>query len=212
MNYEQESLLHHVTPRAAPAELRERVLNAVAWELSVPVVPREARWDSRVGGWVAAAVVLAFALNWWAIRSTERRLADLAGPRPVPSQVSDIVEIVESVTGDGAREWIQPRLMQAWRSSHTRGDRSIPNLSQLMNDLEINQNLPGAGKVPTREENQKIPLKNGDRAVFDRRSPFNYECNIAVDSRSPAGKENRGDPGSGRSGFLFATRPGSGAS
>lgn len=203
---EEESLLDRMAPRPVPSELRERVLNAVVRELALtPKAPQRTRWERLIGCLVAAAVVLGFVFNWWAIYSTERRLAELAGPRPVPSQVSEIVEIVESVTGEEAREWVQPRLMQAWGSSHTRSDRPIPNFSQLMHDLEFNRDLLSTGKAPTREEIQKIPDKNDDRAVFDRRGPAHHECNIAFDSRSSTGQENWGHPGSRGSRLFHAT-------
>jgi hypothetical protein len=89
-------LLENVKPRCAPPELRERVLSAVAQELSTDIVPS---WENRIGWLVAAAAVLGIVLNLWAVRTNERRLADLTGPHPAPQQVSEIVEIAESVTG-----------------------------------------------------------------------------------------------------------------
>jgi hypothetical protein len=128
-------LLENVKPRCAPPELRERVLSAVAQELSTDIVPS---WENRIGWLVAAAAVLGIVLNLWAVRTNERRLADLTGPHPAPQQVSEIVEIAESVTGRGTGGWVQQRLVKAWRSRSAPLPHRMPDWEQLINDLEIN--------------------------------------------------------------------------
>jgi len=119
MSTDPESMLGRLQPRGAPAELRERVLGAVARELA----PRAGAWrEWRWAGAVAAGIFLGVALNIWAVRNIEGRLAGLYGPPAVPRPVVEVAEAVASVTDAETAHWVQQRLVAA----HREYLRSVP--------------------------------------------------------------------------------------
>ena len=177
MKEDGELLLDNVTLRGAPPELRGRVLSAVAQELSVDSIPA---WERRIGRLVAAAVVIGVVLNLWAVQSTDRRLAQLAGPRPVPQQVLEIVEIVESVTGSGTGGWVQQRLVKAWLSRPALSPQDMPDWEQLLNDLE------SSGKAQSDEKVQEVPEKKPDRAGRADRDSVDHQRSFHFNRRQTA--------------------------
>ena len=177
MKDDGESLLDNVTLRGAPPELRGRVLSAVAQELSIDIVPS---WERRIGRLVAAAVVIGVVLNLWAVRTNDRRLAQLAGPRPVPKQVLEIVEIVESVTGSGTGGWVQQRLVKAWVSRPALSPQGMQDWMQRLNDLEY------SGKVQFREKIQEVPEKRSNRARRADRDSFDHQLSFDFNGRQTA--------------------------
>ena len=166
MRDDGELLFERLTPRPAPPALRERVLGAVAQELSSGSGPA---WERRCGGLVAAAVLLGAMLNIWAVGTSERRLANLAGPRPVPQQVAEVVEIVDSVAGRETGKWVQQRLSNAWLARPAPAPLGMAGLQRLINDLEI------TGKVQPREKVQEVPETRPDRAGRAGRHSFDQQ-------------------------------------
>ncbi|MDB5389246.1 MAG: hypothetical protein JWM11_4892 [Planctomycetaceae bacterium] len=137
---EAELLFHEIAPRNAAPELRSRVLSAVSQELSKGTasgIRAAPSWDRRIGTMAAATVVLAVLFHQWAIGTTEHNLAVLAGPRPVPRQESELVEIVESVTGRGTGDWVRQRLVKSRRSRPPAISHRMPDWERLFKDLEI---------------------------------------------------------------------------
>jgi len=113
-----QRLLESLTPRGAPAELRDDVLGAVADELAAPRSSpvRRTRWDVRIGAAVAVSLILAVMLNIWAIRADDARQARLYGPTPLPRGICEIVETAEHVGGSECAELVRSRLVSAWQA------------------------------------------------------------------------------------------------
>ena len=81
MNDDIERLLNQVTPLGVPAELRSRVLAAVAGPLQTPA-PLPSRRSFRPVLFVAASLLASLALNFWVSDQLDRRLAMVLGPQP----------------------------------------------------------------------------------------------------------------------------------
>lgn len=193
MKDEAESLFEEIRPREARPELRSRVLSAVSRELSKATVASVCcapSWERRIGTLSAVALVVGAALHLWAIHSTEQRLADLAGPRPVPRKVTEMVEIVESVTGPGTGGWVQQRMGKAWRPCSVPVPHQMPDWEQLINELEFNPEVEVFGeakrKVQPREKAQEVPHQRPDRAVFDDRPPADHQRHFRHHTRQTA--------------------------
>jgi hypothetical protein len=166
MKDDVERLFHDLTPRGAPPELRERVLKAVAQELSNDIVSPWERWT---GGLVAAAVLLGVVLNVWVVKTSEHRLADLAGPHLPPKSVAEMVAIAQSVAGSHTAEWLQQQLSIAWSARPAPPAQGLPEFERLINDLGI------TGKAHLREKAQEVPEKRTDRTGRAHRDSFDHQ-------------------------------------
>lgn len=103
MHDDVEQLLNRLTPRGIGAELRPRVLAAVASQLEVePPSP----WLRRSALAVAASILVGIAMNVWASEVAERRLAQLFGPPPVSKQIMKLANAVEEVTDAQTAQWV----------------------------------------------------------------------------------------------------------
>jgi hypothetical protein len=102
MNDDFERRLHQVTPLGAPAELRSRVLAAVAGPLQTPA-PLPSRRSFRPVLFVAASLLASLALNYWVNDRLDRRLAMVLGPQPERKQAAEIV--VGGPAHDAARQY-----------------------------------------------------------------------------------------------------------
>jgi hypothetical protein len=129
-----EERLRRLTPRRAGPELREQVLAAVGRELSAHPVSRWERW---LGLAVAASVLLGVVLNVWANKATDRRLARLYGPPPVPRQIAEVAEMVASVTDAETGRRLERQLAAMWRSREAELPYPPIDYSQLLRELEL---------------------------------------------------------------------------
>jgi hypothetical protein len=102
MNDDIERRLRRVTPLGAPAELRSRVLAAVAGPLQAPA-PLPSRWSFRPALFVAASLLASLALNFWVSDRLDRRLAMVLGPPPERKRTAEIV--VGGPANDAARQY-----------------------------------------------------------------------------------------------------------
>jgi hypothetical protein len=124
---DMEQLLGRLTPRGVGAELRPRVLAAVANELraepngwgdsctvapgggsatATPTTP----WLRRSALAVAASLLVGIAMNLWASASAERRLAQLFGPPPLSKRAMEVAKAVEEITDPQTAQWVYQRL------------------------------------------------------------------------------------------------------
>jgi hypothetical protein len=110
MNEDIERRLRQVAPLGAPAELRSRVLAAVAGPLQAPAPPLPSRRSFRPVLFVAASLLASVALNFWVSDRLDRRLAMVLGPRPERKQAAEIATDVASVTDLATGQWVYDRL------------------------------------------------------------------------------------------------------
>jgi hypothetical protein len=112
MSDDLERLLEKLTPRGAPAPLRERVLAEVGRELKLAPAAHRRGW-----GWAALAASLIFGvvLNFGLAKAHEARLAQIYGPRPVPRQIVELTRTVAAVTDPETASQIQQELLKAVR-------------------------------------------------------------------------------------------------
>jgi hypothetical protein len=134
MNSVIERLLTGRTTCSAPPELRSRVLQAVAVELTL--VPASRPWLSRGDVWtgltVAAALLIGVLVNVWAVRSDEVRQARLCGERPLPREISAKIQIAESVAGPAGAELVRHQLLAAWHARRSARTWDIERYQQLI--------------------------------------------------------------------------------
>jgi hypothetical protein len=128
-----EQRLCRLTPRRAAPELREQVLAAVGRGLSADLM---SRWERRLGLAAAASVLLGVVLNVWANKTTDRRLARLYGPPPVPRQIAEIARAVQSVTDAQTGRRIEQQLAAIWRSCEAEVPYPPIDYSQFLRELE----------------------------------------------------------------------------
>jgi hypothetical protein len=145
---EIERLLEEAVPLGAPRELRNRVLNSVNEELANRTV-----WslERRLGGLVAAAVFIGFALNILAARRNDHHLAELAGP-PLPRAATETIDIARSIAGDQTAEWLRRQLVSAWSA------RPKPTLDGPTSYLS-----PYSDIRPDRETSDSVPMPQNDQ-------------------------------------------------
>jgi hypothetical protein len=130
---DMEQRFGQLTPRRAGAELRGQVLDAVAGELGQAAARRRQRRAAMV---VAASIVLGIVLNVWVGSATDRRLARLYGPTPVPKPIADVTEAVASVTDAETARQVQQRLLAAWQSQRTALPHGISSFPYHTIDFE----------------------------------------------------------------------------
>ena len=136
MNEEMERLFEQALARRPAAELRGRVLDAVSEELASGA---GGRWQRRAGLAVAVSILLAVALNAWIVEASNRRRAQLYGPNPVPRQIAEIRQSIESVTDADTGRLIEKQLAAAWRSRPVPPLRSISSTLGIYNDPVVIQ-------------------------------------------------------------------------
>ena len=128
MKDDLEQLLAQQSPGELDATIRQRVLGAVACELS----RRPAASWTRPAAWtVAALLFVGVCLNIWAYRADRERLAKYFAPRP-PQAVLDLAEAVESVTDRRTRDIVQQQLEAAWQNRAVRSAPEQVNRSQQL--------------------------------------------------------------------------------
>jgi hypothetical protein len=136
MNDELERLFEQALARGPAAELRGRVLDAVSEELASGA---GGGWQRRAGLAVALSILLAVALNAWIVQGSNRRRAELYGPQPVPRQIAEIRQSIESVTDAETGRLLEKRLAAAWRSRPVPPLRSICSSAGICNDPVVIQ-------------------------------------------------------------------------
>jgi hypothetical protein len=129
-----EQTLHRLMPRGAAPELREHVLAAVGRQLSADGL---SRWERRLGLAVAASILLGIVLNVWANKATDRRLARLYGPRPVPRQITEVAEMVASVTDAETGRRLERQLAATWQSHEAPLPYPPIDYSQFLREFEL---------------------------------------------------------------------------
>ncbi|MDA1049239.1 MAG: hypothetical protein O3C40_02005 [Planctomycetota bacterium] len=128
-----EQHLRSLTPRPAPAELRQSVLAAVYGELAATQRPR---WERRIALAAAVLLVASAVLNIVIIRSGERRLARILGPDAMPQGIVQCGEIIEVVTDDKTARSIQRQLLAMSRANSAPATR---NEQMLQVQLRLNE-------------------------------------------------------------------------
>ncbi len=98
-----EQLLGRLTPRGVRAELRPRVLAAVASELETGPDFSWSRISARA---VAATLLAGLLMNFCASEVASRRLAQLYGPPPPSKQAMEVALAVEEVTDGQTARWV----------------------------------------------------------------------------------------------------------
>ncbi len=98
-----EQLIGRLTPRGVRAELRPRVLAAVANELEARPVSPWSRISARA---MAAALLAGLLMNFCASEVASRRLAQLYGPPPPSKQAMEVAFAVEKVTDIQTARWV----------------------------------------------------------------------------------------------------------
>jgi len=155
-NDDLEQLLGRLTPRGVRPELRPRVLAAVAsqWEAEAA-----SPWLRRSALAVAASLLLGIAMNVWASRAAERRLAQLFGPPPVSKQAMELAKAVEEITDAKTAQWVYQQFAAARPSGD--GIAAYAAYNDLLRRLiEESSNL---SKGPYDETPQESSQMDGDR-------------------------------------------------
>ena len=124
-----EQRLRGLTPRGTDPGLRGRVLAAVGRELAAD---RVSPWGRRLGLAVAASLLLGVVLNVWVNKASDRRLARLYGPPPVPRQIAEVAEAVASVTDAEIGSRMEQQLVAVWRSRAAALPQRAIDYAQLM--------------------------------------------------------------------------------
>ncbi|MDG3004141.1 hypothetical protein [Paludisphaera mucosa] len=136
MNDDVERLLDQATPRPAPADLRDRVLRAVAEELAAAGPSRRPRRRFPVLAAVAAALIASVGLDEWTNRANDERLGRVFGPRPIEREAVAAARDVAAAAGPVAGRWVFERLA-APPPATTEADlrRHAADLERLLRDL-----------------------------------------------------------------------------
>ena len=151
-----EQRLRGLTPRGTEPELRGQVLAAVGRELAAD---RVSRWRRSPGLAVAASLLLGVVLNVWVNKASDRRLARLYGPPPVPRQIAEVAEAVASVTDAETGRQVRQQLLTVWRSRPVAPVQSICSSQQILDELESTR----------KEQRHESPQdrRRGDRDTSD---------------------------------------------
>lgn len=174
MNDDLERLLRQATPRAAPPELRDRVLAAVAEELDSA---------TRVG-WllplaVAAALLVSLATNVLVNDAVGRRLAVVLGPPPVPKQAAEIAAEIASITDAPTGRWAYARLA-ASRSRVDDARQYADRLNRMIQQFTF-ETQGAADETP-----QKDPQMDRDLRGSRGRRASDAQCLLRLEQRNTA--------------------------
>lgn len=175
MNDDIERRLRQVTPRGAPAELRSRVLAAVAGKLQERAA-LPSRRSFRPALVVAASLFASLALNFWVNDRLDRRLAIVLGPHPVLKQAADIADDIASITDSATGQWVYDRLA-ADHPEHDAARQYAVRLHQLIQQLTLDF------KETADEAPRKNPQVDGDRHGRRDRHPADAQCLLRVEYR-----------------------------
>ena len=175
MNDDIERRLDHVSPLGAPAELRPRVLAAVAEQLqsAAPLPSRRSFYPVLA---VAAGLLASLALNVWVNDRLDRRLAVVLGPPPVRKQAAEIAADVASITDSATGQWVYERLA-ADRPDHDAAREYAVRLLQLIQQLTLDF------KETADEAPRKNPQVDGDRRGCRDHHPADAQCLLRVEYR-----------------------------
>ncbi|HEV3138304.1 MAG TPA: hypothetical protein VGZ26_10375 [Pirellulales bacterium] len=138
MNDDLPDIFRRLTPRAAPEELRPRVLAAVSRELARRSTPR---WERMFEQVVAASLLVAAGLACWRTRDEEQWQARVYGPPTVPSAIAEVAQAVASVTDEQTGRWVQERLSAALPSRRDYVKSRLETYQRILNEL---QTLPSS--------------------------------------------------------------------
>jgi hypothetical protein len=159
--------LNDLTPRTAPAELRGRVLRAVAAELvATPRSPRLlARRDVRAAWAVAASLFAAVVLNVWVIRVDDGRQARLCGARPLPHEIRETIQMADQTAGPACAELVRRQLVDAWQSRRRSQAPDMVRYQQQLQQLLFVEK----GVIDVQEDSQVDRPRPGrtDRSALD---------------------------------------------
>ena len=112
MSDDLERTLEQLTPRLAPAPLRDRVLTGVRSELLNQKSARRMRW---IAATLAAVILFGVGLNLRLHNSQKARMSALLGPEPVPRQIVETTRMVEQVTDKETAMWFQDEMLKSAR-------------------------------------------------------------------------------------------------
>ena len=192
MMNEIERVLRRLVPPAAPAELRGRVLCAVANELSIASRPAS-RLQFRPGLTVAACLVASIALNYWIGASLDRRIAAVLGPKPVRRQAAEIATEIAAVTELSTGKRAYDRL--TFQRPQADGVRQYAvRLRRLVQELTVDH------KDAPNEAHEKNPEVDRDRRSSRDHLGASRECLVRLEHRNAAGRAPRRPEALGLSG------------
>jgi hypothetical protein len=142
MSHDLEFCLRQLRLRGPSAELRERVLAAVAMEIEREAKPERLRPRFRIQLTVAIAACLggSLLLNHLVSSALDRRLARLLGPPPVPRLAVELAAEIASVTDADTGRWALARFMAGSQGSDPRhhAKRLQTLIRELTADVEGN--------------------------------------------------------------------------
>lgn len=177
MNDEIEPLLGRLKPRGVGPELRPQVLAAVASRLEAESA---SPWLRRSALAVAATLLVGIALNVWVSDRSERRLAQLFGPTPVPKQVLELADAVQEITDTQTAQWIRQRFAASRPSGKSLAAYASYNdmLRRLLEDPSALSKDP-YDETPQEDrqmDRDRAGRAGGDRSGCQRRIRLDYRC------------------------------------
>ncbi len=151
MNDDMEQLLARLTLRGPGAELRPKVLAAVASQLKEEPASPWLRWSAWA---VAASILVGIVMNVAVNDAGQRHLAAIYGPPPVSKRAMELARTVEQVSDAQTAEWVYQRFAAPRRSEE--GLAAYMAYSDMLKRI-INS------KEPFNETSQKDPQMDRDR-------------------------------------------------
>jgi len=152
--------------------LRGRILDAVGQELGGGAGKR---WQGRAALAVALSILLGVGLNVWIVRASNRRRAELYGPDPLPRQIAEICQSIESVSDAETGRSIEKQLAAAWRS------RPVPPRWSVCSFAGIGKDLLVTGEGRDDEEAWDGVEVDGDRGRRPDRDPSAGRRRVGVE-------------------------------
>jgi hypothetical protein len=160
-------MLGRLAARGPEADLRRRVLDAVAEEharpeslADRPVIARRRSPEGRLLAAAAAAVVLAVGLNFAVAARDDALQARLLGPAPTPRSIAEIAESVEAVTDRETAERVRQQLIAAAPGERRGNETMIRHYERLLAELAALQGR-------TRREDREMDRHRADSADRD---------------------------------------------
>jgi hypothetical protein len=163
-NDDIEQVLGSVTPGGLRAELRPRVLAAVATELRTE---RTSPWLRRAALAVAASLLVSLALNLWASHVSQRRLARLLGPPPVSRQAQELAQAVEEISDAQTAQWVYQQYASP-RPSEDGLEAYAAYRDMVRRLIEASPELPKELYDETPQEDSQMDRDRSGRAGGDR--------------------------------------------
>lgn len=135
MHNDIEELFGRLKPRGVDPDLRPRVLDAMTKQLR-----RESpsRWLRLAALATAASIVVGIAMNVWASKRSERRLAQLFGPPPISKQAMELAKAIEEITDAETGQWVYRQLTvpRAPRDASAEYAKYVAAVNRLIKELQ----------------------------------------------------------------------------